>query len=479
MNNTATQALSPKQKVDMARVLAIMAPKDLDFIYIDGMNPNEHPVCKIAKDLTLAAFKQPPDEPEYLGYLGFELIRFGEYEKAIECYKLHLSKKPDDGLAWNNIAWCLLRLGKPVEALEPCKRALAKVPEHSHFHHDHAAILLALGEVNQAIAVAEGAARDLKPEAPQLLYLVAVAYEQAKESESAVRAWKRYLQSLHSVSGHHRAAQRAVDALKRHGVADAETLAGKALETPAAGMEFVRGATEEIMNSFGLGPLTFDAPSNLEASLDRKAERLALRGVRLLQRARCFKIARAEAKCRKALRTWPYCAMARVLHARLALQKKDYEGYSRYVMLANIEQGVMPDSQVRARALFGFVYYMILVNTEKMYHDGNYASALDQVNELQTPLDRSPEAAFLRGLILAELGRLGEAEKCLDSLRDDDGFHGPGRKNVRPAVKTLARVIEHRKRVERNAALAALSRSTSRESATASSPATMSSYRRW
>jgi len=458
----------------------MMGPEDLDYIYIDGAIDVENPLYKTARDITLAALERPPDDAEYLGYLGFELIRFGEYEKAIACLQLQLSKDPNSGEAWNNIAWCQLRLGKPNEALAPCKRALARIPKHAYFHHDHAAILLALGNVNEAIAVAERAANDLKPKAPQLRYLIAMAHERAGNNESAIAAWKTYLQSLHGISGHHRAAQRAVDALKRHGMADAERLAGKALETPAAGAEFSRNATREIMSSFGLGPLPFDAPGNLEASLDRKAERLALRGCRLLQRARVFKIARAEAKCRKALRTWPYCAMARVLHARLALQRKDQERYSRYVMLANMEQITMPDSQVRARALLGFVYYMILVNTEKMYHDGSYARALDQISELHAPLDQSPDATFLRGLILVELGRLAEAEKCLDRLKGGDGpgKDGRTRRNVRPAIRTLARVIEHRRRWEEAAVLAALSRSMSRETATASSPVTMSSYGR-
>ena len=111
--------------------------------------------------------------------------------------------------------------------------------------------------------------------------------------------------------------------------------------------------------------------------------------------------------------------MGKVLRARLALHEKDYETYTKYVALANLEQVVVPVGEPRCRALGEFVFLMILVHAEKAYHDGDYGVALTQLDEVHRDYPKDPMVVFLRGLILAAKGEKEKAKSLAAALRGD------------------------------------------------------------
>ena len=148
-----------------------------------------------------------------------------------------------------------------------------------------------------------------------------------------------------------------------------------------------------------LGLADHDEPSYPpaeEESRSLQAEQIAEKGWRLFQRQ---KHAGAEAECRKAINFWPYSALARVLHARLALQRRDTEVYGKYFALATVEQLFPPIAPVRQRALGEFVFLMMLVHAEKLYHDAEYAVALSQLDEIDRIAPNNPMAVGLRRLV--------------------------------------------------------------------------------
>lgn len=88
-----------------------------------------------------------------------------------------------------------------------------------------------------------------------------------------------------------------------------------------------------------------------------------------------------------------------MLHARLALQPRDTEIYGKYFALATVEQLFAPIASVRQRALGAFVFLMMVVHAEKLYHDAEYAIALSQLDEIDRIAPNNPMAVVLRRLV--------------------------------------------------------------------------------
>lgn len=177
--------------------------------------------------------------------------------------------------------------------------------------------------------------------------------------------------------------------------------------------------------------------------------RLAAKGWQRLQRG---DHGRALALCRKSLDTCPFCADARVLHARLALLAKAPDWYQAWVALAVLEQKAPPSSSVQHSELVRFVLLMILVNAERLFLEGENLRALNQIDEAYKVIPRDPWVLYLRCLILNACGRANEAHELIARLT------GAGQ-------KTSAQT-----------AMAAIAGRIPRERATASSPI---SARRW
>lgn len=192
-------------------------PEDYDYVYFDGECDNSIPLRQIASKIATEAISDLPDNQSLLGSLGFALIELAEYEKALKCFMQQSECSPDDGTAWNNMAWCMMQLGRYGEALASCDKALKYLSNHSHVHHDHASILVKLGKLDEAAAVINNAILNIKPQAPQLHYLLADIKEKQGDIKAAVTQWKTYLEFVDNKAGHERAKLRVQSKLQKCG----------------------------------------------------------------------------------------------------------------------------------------------------------------------------------------------------------------------------------------------------------------------
>jgi tetratricopeptide (TPR) repeat protein len=213
-------------KIELVKALLRMGSEDLDYLYLDGECDNSTPLRKKAYEISLEAFNNLPDEPSLLSSLGFSLIQFGEYEKALECFKRQSKMSTEDGNAWNNIAWCLLRLGRYEEALIPSKRALKLLSNSSDVHYVYCTILTQLAHWDEAMKVIKNAISNLKPsdlELLELYYLLPFVLERKGDINSAIIYWKQYLKLAVGKAGNEKAVLRVQDKLKEKGVKFSDT----------------------------------------------------------------------------------------------------------------------------------------------------------------------------------------------------------------------------------------------------------------
>lgn len=213
------KALPPDiPKAEFVKALLRMVPEDFDYLYYDGEFDNSNPLRKLAHKVAIQAFNHLPDDPSSLDSLGFSFIELGDHERALKCYLRKSEKDADDGAAWNNIAWCQMRMGKYNEAFEVCKHALKFFPNHPHVQHDYACILAGLRRIDEAIPVLTNAISNLKPQAIQLHYLLAILLERKGDTKSAINCWKEFLRLAEDKIGHERAISRVQNKLQKYGV---------------------------------------------------------------------------------------------------------------------------------------------------------------------------------------------------------------------------------------------------------------------
>ena len=194
---------------------------DYDYLYFDGECDNSAPSRKKAYEISLEAFNNLPDGTSLLSSLGFSLIQFGEYEKALECFKRQSKMSTEDGNAWNNIAWCLMRLGRYEEALTPCKRALKLLSNSSDVHYVYGSILTQLAHWDEAMKVIKNAISNLKPsdlELLELYYLLPSVLERKGDMPPAIIYWRQYLKLAKGKAGHERAVLRVETKLMEKGL---------------------------------------------------------------------------------------------------------------------------------------------------------------------------------------------------------------------------------------------------------------------
>jgi len=118
--------------------------------------------------------------------LALVLDRGGSVDEAIDHYREALRIVPGDFDARWNLANALLRSGRAQEAVPEFQRILDANPEAVEPMTKLAAILASLGNNDEAIRLAERAAQLSQRAEPMILNVLAVAYEQAGQSERAL-----------------------------------------------------------------------------------------------------------------------------------------------------------------------------------------------------------------------------------------------------------------------------------------------------
>lgn len=405
----ASSGMTPAAaKANVVDFLLATGTEDDDYLYFDGENDNSLPhrrhAARLAGDLSQAN----TNDPVVLDCLGMSLIRLGEYQRALDCYTKVAGLGSEKGISWNNVAWCQFRLGRLTEAQAAVEHAIRLIPEHAYLWHDRACILMSQGMLDQSLTTIRHARKGLSPKAPQLTYLQACVHERSGHRAAAIAAWKEYLEEVTSFPSHFRAFERALKHLEqlRAGLWRWQVRRLRTRMGPP------QTSTSLLLQILGLStgdPI--DIPPSQDESRSAQANELAMRGWRLFQRR---SLSDAASLCRRAMEVWSHCALARVLDARLALQRRDAEAYDKYVALAAIEQLFPPLAPIRARALAEFVFFMMCVHAEKLFLDGEYDLASKQVAEIERIAPGNPMADNLRRLITSALTR-----KCtFDTYRE-------------------------------------------------------------
>jgi tetratricopeptide (TPR) repeat protein len=391
-------------KAHVLQLLLAAGTEDDDHLYSDGENENLLPHRQYAAKLARDLFQSSPSDPEVLDCLGMSLIRLADYQDALDCYAKLTEANPEKGIPWNNVAWCQFRLGRLTEAQAAVEKAIRLLPEHAYLWHDRACILMGLGKLDESLSVIRHARAQLSPQTPQLTYLQARVLELAGDRRAAVAAWKEYLAEVTSFPSHFRAFERALKHLE-------DLHAGRwqwQVRRLRTRMGPPRTLTAMLLDLLGLSVGDqMDLPPSQDESRNAQANQVAIEGWQLFRRR---DLGGAESKCRRAMATWPHCALARVLDARLALQRRDNAAYGKYVALANVEQLFPPIAPVRARALAEFVFYLMCVHAEKLYLDAQYDTASKQVAEIERIAPGNPMAADLRRLIAGALSKKYKAD---------------------------------------------------------------------
>jgi len=141
----------------------------------------------------------------------------GEFANAIVCLQQQQHHVPDDGVIYDNIAWCQMKLGWLDDALANAREALTRVPDRSDVHHDHAAILFLRSQLHEALEATSRALAECSDPVVQLYYLHALVLDRAGAADEAVAAWLQYLNRARGQPAHRKAVRRAVAALRTSG----------------------------------------------------------------------------------------------------------------------------------------------------------------------------------------------------------------------------------------------------------------------
>ena len=125
--------------------------------------------------LWLAAARTSPSSPQNHNNLGDLYGRHGNFEKAIEEFKIAIALLPNYGDAYHNMANSYLQLGKIDEAIENYQKALTFNPGLWQSHQNLAAIYAQRGQINLTLEHLEKAVA-LNPQNPTLRLNLGIVY---------------------------------------------------------------------------------------------------------------------------------------------------------------------------------------------------------------------------------------------------------------------------------------------------------------
>ncbi len=240
-----------ERELDVIDFLLSAGTPDQDYVYVDGQGFCDTLRQKQARERALRLVDHCPDVAEYHGRLGLSLLRVGEFANAIVCFQRQQRHALDDGVIYDNIAWCQMKLGWLDDALASGKKALERVPDKSDVHHDYAAILFLRGQLDEALDVTRGALATFPEPKAQLYYLRALLFDRAGRTDEAVAAWFDYLKRAREQPGHRKAVARALVALKTVGHSYSvtgypiRTIAEQTIQAISDRVEEVRGILKQ------------------------------------------------------------------------------------------------------------------------------------------------------------------------------------------------------------------------------------------
>jgi putative PEP-CTERM system TPR-repeat lipoprotein len=140
-----------------------------------------------------------PDDMPVRQALAEKLHQLGELPEARKQYELILSRRPEDPVLLNNLAFLYWKLGEPA-ALDFARRAHKTAPDHPQFNDTLGWILVNKGEPAEGLAFLRNAQSRLAGD-PQIRYHVAVALDALGRRKEALTELDAALRSDQSFDG--------------------------------------------------------------------------------------------------------------------------------------------------------------------------------------------------------------------------------------------------------------------------------------
>ncbi len=135
-----------------------------------------------------------------------ELNRIGEHARALEVWREALRLEPSDARPHNNLGVTLTRLGRQREALESYRRAIELDPRYTSAHYNLGAARWSMGDFAGALRCWEEAARLSSNSDPEILDMLAGAYEASGRKADAAATARKALQLAEKLGDLERAA---------------------------------------------------------------------------------------------------------------------------------------------------------------------------------------------------------------------------------------------------------------------------------
>lgn len=120
------------------------------------------------------------------------LMQGGDYEGAIDSYRLLLEENPDDIAAWNNLGYCLNRRDDYQGAIECFDKALEINRYDTYSWYFKGICLYKLGDYSGAQSCYEKAI-EIEPESPALWYNKALAEDLLEDCGMAAKSFEKFL----------------------------------------------------------------------------------------------------------------------------------------------------------------------------------------------------------------------------------------------------------------------------------------------
>lgn len=159
---------------------------------------------KVIEALNTKSFRQMEYDPEIWNYLGVAYMSKGDFEKALEAYKMALSLDNEYSVVFNNLGTVYLFLFLKTknsqsyrESIQNFKKAIELAPDYATAYNGLGGAYLQVGNLDGAIYCLEKAV-ELQPDFSNAIFNLGLAYLGKGLKERALDVFKRYKENYYS-----------------------------------------------------------------------------------------------------------------------------------------------------------------------------------------------------------------------------------------------------------------------------------------
>jgi len=158
---------------------------------------------KVIEALNTKSFRQMEYDPEIWNYLGVAYMSKGDFEKALEAYKMALSLDNEYSVVFNNLGTVYLFLFLKTknsqsyrESIQNFKKAIELDPDYATAYNGLGGAYLQVGNLDGAIYCLEKAV-ELQPDFSNAIYNLGLTYLEKGYKERALDVFKRYKENYY------------------------------------------------------------------------------------------------------------------------------------------------------------------------------------------------------------------------------------------------------------------------------------------